>query len=145
MFSKACEYGIRAMLWINSNERSPAPIRSSLKEISAKTDMPEAFTGKVLQTLKKEGLLVSSKGPLGGYSLSRPADHIRLYDIVIAVDGPSLFTGCAMGLPHCGEGDPCPLHNSFTDLRTRLQKLLKDTTLNDTTEGLLNGETVIKR
>ncbi|GGH69791.1 MAG: Rrf2 family transcriptional regulator [Bacteroidetes bacterium] len=145
MFSKACEYGIRAMLWINSNSNEEKPVRASLKEISSRTDMPEAFTGKILQTLKKSGLLTSSKGPQGGYVLSKEANEIRLIDIVLAIDGNDLFTKCAMGLPNCGEGTPCPLHDSFVSIRSDIHELLHSTTLDRTTEGLLKGETVIVR
>lgn len=145
MFSKACEYGIRAMLWINTNASSDSPIRANLKEISAQTDMPEAFTGKILQTLKKSGLLKSSKGPTGGYQLAHSADAITVLDIVLAIDGPELFTQCALGLPQCGDSTPCPMHDEFVKIRGDIRELLSSTSLNQTTEKLLSGETVIKR
>lgn len=145
MFSNACEYGIRAMIWISSNDRSSTPVQSSLKEICAQVNLPEAFTGKVLQTLKKAGLLHSAKGPQGGYKLSRSADDINLYEIVFAIDGNRLFTRCSMGLPDCSSETPCPIHNEFMEIKGKIKNVLLNTSLSNTTEGILQGLTVIKK
>ncbi|MGB0369618.1 MAG: RrF2 family transcriptional regulator, partial [Flavobacteriales bacterium] len=63
MFSKACEYGIRATLFIAQNAAESN--RVSLKEISKKINSPEAFTAKILQQLARNKIIVSYKGPHG--------------------------------------------------------------------------------
>ena len=68
MFSKACEYAFRAATVIAS--ASAAGERLSLKEIAEKTDAPPAFTAKVLQELAKADIILSFKGPRGGFDLA---------------------------------------------------------------------------
>ncbi|MGN6646883.1 MAG: RrF2 family transcriptional regulator [Cytophaga sp.] len=67
MFSKACKYGIRSIIHIAA--QSQAGKRSSLKEIAAQIDSPEAFTAKILQVLSRNNLIDSSKGPQGGFEM----------------------------------------------------------------------------
>src|SRR5690554_6544019 len=100
MFSKACEYGIRATLFIAQN--SAANNRVSLKEISEKIDSPEAFTAKILQQLARNGIIISYKGPHGGFQIEKPKlETIHLNEIVDALDGDSIYNGCGLGLKEC--------------------------------------------
>ncbi|MDX1365867.1 MAG: Rrf2 family transcriptional regulator, partial [Arenibacter latericius] len=61
MFSKACEYGIKATLFIA--QKSLNQQRVSLKEIASEIDSPIAFTAKILQSLARSGMVDSHKGP----------------------------------------------------------------------------------
>src|SRR5699024_9751309 len=112
MFSKACEYGIRAVLFITL--KSLHDERTRLKEITAEIQAPEAFTAKVLQKLVKAGIVNSSTGPKGGFFIDKEkAEELKIIEIVNAIDGDRLFTGCALGLPTCDPEQPCPVHNKF--------------------------------
>ena len=66
MFSRACEYAIKIMIYVAGNEENR---RIGLKEITGAIDSPEAFTAKILQQLVKSKLLDSFKGPNGGFKL----------------------------------------------------------------------------
>ena len=124
MFSKTCEYGIRAMVLMTEEGRV---LRA--KELAKKISSPESFTAKILQRLNKEGLLKSVKGPQGGYSLSRPAEDISLASIVKALDGEGVFINCVLGLPKCNAKQPCPLHNQFGVIRDNISHMLRNTNL----------------
>ena len=67
MFSKACEYGIRASIFIAKN--SFEGIRVSPKEISEEINSPQAFTAKILQALVRNHVIKSVKGAYGGLKL----------------------------------------------------------------------------
>jgi|SRR5690625_146755 len=123
MFSKACEYGIRAVLYITL--RSMQNKRTRLKEIAKEIEAPEAFVAKILQKLVKEGLLHSSTGPKGGFYI-KPEEikQIKLIDVVEAIDGNQIFVGCALGLPKCDETRPCPVHYNFKEIRDSLKEML---------------------
>ncbi len=69
MFSKACEYAIRAAIFIASE--SERGRRSSLKDIAREIDSPEAFTAKTLQKLTRSGIIVSTKGAQGGFEVPK--------------------------------------------------------------------------
>jgi Rrf2 family protein len=78
--------------------------------VCAKAGIPESFTRKVFQALVQGDFLEASRGPGGGYSLTRPASEITLIDVVRAVDGEDTFDHCILGFPICGGENPCPLH-----------------------------------
>tara|TARA_R110002072_G_scaffold156748_1_gene307287 strand:+ start:1040 stop:1474 length:435 start_codon:yes stop_codon:yes gene_type:complete len=144
MFSKACEYGIRATLYIAQN--SAARNRVSLKEISKKIDSPEAFTAKILQQLAHNQIITSYKGPNGGFQIDESSlQTIYLNQIVDAIDGDAIYHGCGLGLHACNAKEPCPLHNQFMTIRNNLKTMLESTTIGQLTEGLLEGITCLKR
>lgn len=144
MFSKACEYGIRATLFIAQN--SAANNRVSLKEISEKIDSPEAFTAKILQQLVKNDIVTSYKGPHGGFQIEEERlETIHLNKIVDALDGDSIYIGCGLGLKECNANEPCPLHDQFMTIRNDLKQMLESTNIGQLTEGLIEGVTCLKR
>jgi len=145
MFSKACEYGIRAMVCIAACG-SKEDGRLNLKEVAKRTDSPEAFTAKVLQQLSRAGLVRSVKGPNGGFEMSvAQAKKVRLSHVVAAIDGDAIYTGCALGLHQCDASKPCPLHDHFLSIREDLRKMLERTSVHDLMSGLKEGETYLKR
>lgn len=143
MFSKACEYGIRGMLYIARKSREGA--RVGIKEISKAIDSPEPFMAKILQDLSRKGLVLSIKGPNGGFFME--VRHLRnsLADIVTAIDGDQLFTGCGLGLRACNEKKPCPIHFEFKEIRSGLKSMLESTALEEFTESLDKGLFYLKR
>lgn len=144
MFSKACEYGIRATLFVA--EQSAQGRRSGVKEIAKSTDSPEAFTAKILQTLVKSHILISVKGPTGGFEIDyNSLNKITLLDLVNAIDGDNIYNGCGLGLKECNEERPCPVHDHFVSIREDLKKMLSTTTLSKLIEDLEQGHTVLKR
>lgn len=143
MFSKACEYGIRATLHIAA--QSLHGKRVVLTEIAKAIDSPEPFTAKILQQLAKSKLVQSNKGPNGGFSISeKDLERIKLKDLVLAIDGEGLFTECGLGLKTCDENAPCPIHNIFKPIRAQIIDMLENTSLKNISEQLENGDAVLK-
>lgn len=144
MFSKACEYGIKASTYIA--QQSLEDNRVSLKEIAGKVDSPVAFTAKVLHQLAKHNILTSIKGPTGGFEISKEKiESIKLEEIVHAIDGDAVYKGCALGFNECNAKKPCPLHHKFVGIREELKEMLQTTSLRDLTKGLNVGLTFLKR
>ena len=143
IFSKTCEYAIRAVFFIAHKTASGS--RVGIKEIAVGIDSPEHFLAKILQDLSRKGLVSSNKGPNGGFYMDTLALERPLSEIVTAVDGDSLFKGCALGLKQCSEINPCPLHNEFKDIRNRIQLMLSNTTIGNFNEELMNGLLSLKK
>lgn len=142
MFSKACEYGIRATLFIareSENQR-----RTSLKNIAEAINSPEAFTAKILQKLVQQDIIESAKGPRGGFFIDPESSETVMADIVRAIDGDAIMTGCALGLEKCSEEHPCPLHYDFTEIRSNLKHMLENTSIKDLTSRMDSGEGFLK-
>lgn len=128
LLSKSCVYGLRAALYLASRgNQEYVPIRT----LSEKLEISFHFLTKILQQLTAEGLLESFKGPNGGVRLTRPGDEIPLIEVVIATDGPDLFTECALGLPGCGHAKPCPLHDKWAETRDGIREMFENTTLSE--------------
>lgn len=144
MFSKACQYGIKASVYIAS--QSAIGNRVSLKEIASSIDSPEAFTAKILHQLAKKDILSSLKGPTGGFEIPLgKANKINLSDIVEAIDGDSIYVGCALGFDRCDARQPCPMHNKFVAIRNNLRVMLENTSLFELANGLDVGMSFLKR
>jgi len=144
MFSKTCEYGIRAVIFIA--EESTKGKKTGIKEIARQIDSPEAFTAKILQTLVKHQIIISFKGPSGGFYISGESlSQIKLVEIVSAIDGDAVFKNCALGLKGCSEDSPCPLHNEFKRIRDGLEEMLRSISIGDLTAKLHSKQTVLKR
>ncbi|MCZ4319117.1 Rrf2 family transcriptional regulator [Aequorivita viscosa] len=144
MFSKACQYGIKASVYIAS--QSELGNRVSLKDIAFNINSPEAFTAKILHQLAKKDILSSLKGPTGGFEIEKgSAGNIKLSHIVAAIDGDSIYVGCALGFDRCDARQPCPMHNKFVDIRNNLRIMLENTSLLELANGLDIGLSFLKR
>jgi Rrf2 family protein len=144
MFSKACEYGIRAA--VHLARQSEKGERSSLKQISNAIDSPVAFTAKVLQSLARDGIIQSIQGPAGGYEIPKEnLSRVFIIDVVRAIDGDRIFNGCGLGLANCNEKKPCPLHFQFKSIRDELKEMLQTTSVQDLALQLHDGLAFLKR
>jgi Rrf2 family iron-sulfur cluster assembly transcriptional regulator len=121
IFSRQCEYALQAVLYL---ALQPEGKKCSIKELSKRLKLPYHFLAKILQQLSRKGLLTSLKGPTGGFGLAIPAEQITLFHIVEAIDGPSLFNNCVLGLPECGGKHPCPVHDRWGELREQIYAML---------------------
>lgn len=144
MFSKACEYGIKASIYIA--EQSLLNKKVSLKDVAKATDSPEAYTSKILQNLSRSKIINSEKGPNGGFTMDKEELYkVKLSTVVSAIDGDSIYSGCGLGLKNCNEKLPCPLHNQFKIVRDELKNMLENTTVQSLAGDVNNGLTFLKR
>lgn len=143
MFSKSCEYGIRATIFIATQCYNETKV--GLKEIAQEIDSPMPFTAKILQVLVKNDIIKSSKGVGGGFLvLKEDLALITLSKIVVAIDGDSVFLRCGLGLSNCSEDHPCPIHEKFKFVKQDLAFMLENTTLEEVSIGIKKGITFLK-
>ena len=133
IYSRSAEYAIRAFVNL---AQIPDGRYAMVKNIAVEENIPTHFLAKILQQLARKGLLRSSKGPTGGFALRVPADDIRLVDIVESLDGLVEYQQCAAGLPECSDEMPCPLHDSWKALRSRIMDYLGRNTIADLAKAL---------
>ncbi len=143
IFSKTCEYAMRAVFFIAHKTANGG--RVGIKEIATGIDSPEHFLAKILQDLSRRGVIQSAKGPNGGFYVDEVILNMPLSAIVEAVDGISIFTGCGLGLEYCSEENPCPIHHDFKAIRNQMQDLLKNTKIGEFNEELNLGIAVLKK
>ena len=144
MFSKAWEHGIKAIIYIAT--QSMEGRRVKIGDVAEHAGSPEAFTGKVLGLLTKHNIVHSHTGPNGGFDIdTNRMKTIRVSDIVSAIDGDAIYTGCGLGLEKCSSSQPCPMHDKFIRVRNQLKQVLETTTIYDLAIGLKSGKTTLIR
>lgn len=121
IFSRQCEYALQAVTFLALKENGQM---TSIKELTGKLDIPYHFLGKILQDLTYKGLLVSQKGPTGGFRLGMPAHDITLLQIVEAIDGPGFRSNCVLGFQECSESNPCAAHEKWRDIKEKIHVML---------------------
>lgn len=143
MFSKTCEYAIRALIYIA--QKSKDGNRIGIKEIASGIDSPEYFIAKILQDLSRRGFVQSAKGPNGGFYMDENNLKLSVADIVREMDGDKLFTGCGLGLKECSEDHPCPIHNDFKHIRQEIKDMLDNSKIEMFVEKLDLKLTFLKK
>jgi len=142
MFSKSCEYAIKAMIFVA--QKSKDETRVSVKEIAKGTDAPEHFIAKIMQDLSRRKLIHSVKGPNGGFYMDANNLKNSISDIVKAIDGDSIYSDCVLGLKACSEKNPCPVHFEYKEIKKNLIKMIEHSTIGEFNEKLDSGKFFLK-
>jgi len=137
MLSLTCKTAIKAVIYLGSKNESGT--KSGIKEIAAFIDASEHTVGKMLQTLVKEEVINSTKGPNGGFFITPKQQRQPILNIIEAIDGKEVFKQCGLGLSKCSATHPCPIHNDYKALRDLFEKLCKDKKVVDLFEPVNNG------
>ena len=142
IFSRACEYGIRAVLYLAA---MPEGRLVQVRDVASKLEIPSPFLSKIVQTLTRRGILHSQKGPGGGICLGKSAETILVVDVVGAIDGMALSETCVLGLPNCSDAAPCPFHDQWDSIRGGIMKMLKDKSVSQLAEEFKQKQFVLNR
>ena len=143
MFSKTCEYAIRALIFITQKTKDGG--RVGIRDIAKGIDSPEYFIAKILQDLSRKTFVQSAKGPTGGFYLDSKSINRSLAEIVKEIDGDGIFSGCALGLKECSGTHPCPVHNEFKRIRNDLEKMLTEMKISDFVDQLNAHKAFLKK
>jgi Rrf2 family protein len=132
MLSDTARYAMRAMMALAERHPRPAAIAEVAEAISA----PRKYLEAVMLGLKRDGLLLSSRGRAGGYALARPATEISVADIIRSVDGPLALTPCASrtrfeACENCVDVSACSIRVILLEGRDALAEVLERRTLAD--------------
>jgi len=137
MFSKSCEYAIKAMIFIA--QKSDEQKRVGVKEIAKGTATPEHFVAKILQELSKKRLVLSMKGPSGGFYMTNKELSSSISDIVKAIDGDGIYKDCVLGLKLCSEKNPCPIHHQYVEIKKNFLSMIETNTIIEFKDKLEKG------
>jgi len=127
MLSQTAIYSLQAMLRLAEAE-GEGPVR--VEDIARVLDVPRNYLSKILHALARDGLLTSTRGPGGGFRLSKPATEIRLAEVVRQEGVPS-ESGCLLGRERCSDDDPCPAHHRWKDVSRAVREFFDQTSLAD--------------
>ena len=126
--SKKADYALIAMkhLALRGDRGS-----SSAREIAGQYDIPIELLAKVMQRLVRTGLLASTQGTRGGYTLNRAAKAISVADVIQAIDGPFTVTACSTEKHDCEQYAKCSVRDPLWQIRERIVAALGTVTLSE--------------
>jgi Rrf2 family transcriptional regulator, iron-sulfur cluster assembly transcription factor len=121
IFSRQCEYALQAVTYLALQPRGK---NTSIKELTTILKIPYHFLAKILQNLTYKKILVSQKGPSGGFALAVPSEKLTLFHIVDAIDGSGFKHTCVMGFSECSGKSPCAVHHQWASVRENIYAML---------------------
>lgn len=124
-------YAVTAMLDLALNSHD-GPV--TLSDISERQGISLSYLEQLFARLRKRGLVLSTRGPGGGYRLSRPALNIAVSDVITAVDESVDVMRCS-GKQDChGVDGPCLTHELWSELSDRIHDFLGQISLGELVE-----------
>ncbi len=124
MISPTAEYALRAMVAI-AGEDGAAVVTPRIAE---QTQVPPGYLPKVLQTLRRSGLVDSKRGLGGGFTLTKPPEQITVLDVVNAVEPIKRIERCPLSTEAHG-AELCPLHARLDEAIAMVEQSFASTTL----------------
>ena len=124
--SKKADYALIAMKHLAQKSGASS---TSAREIAEQYDIPIELMAKVLQRLVRTGLLVSTQGTRGGYTLGRPSATISVADVIQAIEGPFTVTACSTDNSDCEQYGKCSIRDPLWQIRERIVAALGTVTI----------------
>lgn len=126
MLSSTADYALRAIL-VLARGFGQRPLRAD--EIADATGTPRNYTAKTLNALAKAGLVTSSRGPAGGFTLAVAPGQLTVARVVDLFDAPRPHTRCLLGTGPCNPARPCAAHQRWTEITNAQRAPLAATTV----------------
>ena len=123
--SKKADYALMAVKHL-AVTASPS---TSAREIAEQYDIPVELMAKVLQRLVRGGLLISTQGTRGGYTLGRPPAAMSVADVIQAIDGPFSITACTTDKHDCDQYTKCSIRDPLWQIKERITATLDRVTI----------------
>ena len=124
--STRVRYGCRAMLDLALHQKDGAV---PLQVLARDQRIPERYLAKIVQDLRRNGLIRSVRGAHGGYALSRPPAQVTLLDIWEALEGPFCPVECLDAPTSCAMAGACVTRDVWDKIRTALTDVLESENL----------------
>jgi len=147
MISQKAKYALRAMFAL-AEATDDTPLR--IADIAEAKAIPRKFLEQILLELKRQGLIVSRRGKMGGYQLLRSADDITFGEVLRVVDGPLAPLPCLSKTAYhrcedCQDEASCHIRRVFANVAEATRDVLDRTSIADAiasgqTEAMLDAQ-----
>ncbi|MCD6326380.1 Rrf2 family transcriptional regulator [bacterium] len=129
--STRSRYGLRAMVLIASKNG----VVTSSEVVADNEGLSKKYLDRILMQLREAGLLRSVRGQGGGYVLGRPADRIRVDEIITALEGSLCLVECVDDPSLCKKARDCPTRKVWSHIASAVKESLRGISLLDLAAG----------
>ena len=144
MLSNSSKYALKAVLYLA--DKTDESHKLMVKDLYLPTQVPKAYLAKILQAISKQNIISATKGPKGGYYLTKEnKENYGKMHREFAIDGHQRIQSCVLGIEDCNPGHPCPLHEYVAPTRTALLNTLKRMTIGELALDLKKGTSFLTR
>ena len=139
--TKKADYGLMALKYLAEQATQEAARAGShtsarsAKDVADAYHIPPQLLAKILQTLTRSGLLISTAGTNGGYALARPASEISAFEVIRAIDGPLFITSCITIHGTCDLDSHCTIKEPLRKVNDSIKDLLSGIRIADLIES----------
>ena len=126
VLSHSADYALRAVLYLAQREGMgliPA------NEMAEALGVPQRYLGKVLNTLAHAGTLASTRGPRGGFRLTKPAEQLTLAEVIAPFDAIGEPLQCLLHHRTCSMEDPCAAHEGWQRIANEMRDFFQGMTV----------------
>jgi Rrf2 family protein len=142
MLTKTSQYALRAILYL-AVQPAGRSVRAS--DVAQDLGVPANYLSKILHALAREGLLVSERGPGGGFRLARAAREITVADAIEPFETLANGRQCLLGRPECLDTDACAVHERWKEVSEGMLGFFHETTVAELQETAPAGRTNTSR
>ncbi|GGK43948.1 MULTISPECIES: RrF2 family transcriptional regulator [Flavobacteriaceae] len=136
MLSRASKYAILSTLFLAEHVKDNKKL--SVRVIAETIDVPSPFLAKLFQQLVKGKIISSTKGPHGGFYLTKKNQQKTVLDIIENIDGLQRLNECFLGLSECDGSNPCPVHFIVEPFKNSILGKFRDKTIMEFSEEIVS-------
>lgn len=137
---QTAEYALRAMACITL-KKDGKPVSS--KVLARATGIPNHYLSKIMRKMVEADLVISQKGHGGGFKLARKPEEISFKEILATVDYNIEPDSCVFGWGQCNSLDPCPLHETWSQLKDSFQWWAENMSLQEVIDQPEDAESLL--
>ena len=130
ILNKTTEYALTVLVYMATSEDEIF----SAELLHDKLEIPRRYLRKLLTDLSKPGFIRSTKGRNGGFIFAKPLEEINLATIIQEIEGSEVMGGCLLNHHGCKKDQPCLMHDTWLEARTKMLDVLSNTSLQDLKE-----------
>jgi Rrf2 family protein len=136
MISQKMKYGLKALLVLADEAAKEPPIALTIEEISRRSATPKRFLEHILLEIRNAGLIASTRGRAGGYSLLKKPSEISISELLRTIDGPIAPLPCLSRREYqrcedCPDEATCRIRKVFADVFWSYLLIIESLTLQD--------------
>ncbi len=131
LLARSTDYAVKTICSLAWTPGQVVTVGELVKELR----IPRAFLRKILQILNKEGIVNSSKGSGGGFTLAMKISEISIADLIEAFQGPLSINECVFKKKSCPHTRRCPLKKKIDQIEDYVESELKSVTIGSLIKG----------